>query len=123
MKRSGRRKQTVKNAEDLISPGVEDKFDYIVERTIEDGLNEALGQSLALATRICLDTSVALNDPVTYVVVLEKLLGARAAKALSEIEEKLQRSSALRFAGAADFCDAMMYLKGLYSPETLARWR
>jgi hypothetical protein len=121
-KRSRRRMQTVKDAPDFFSAGNDDRLDYILERTIEDGLNEALGQSLSLATRVCPDTSVALNDPITYIVALEKLLGDRAARALSEMEKKLQSIGALRFAVVDDF-DAIMYPKGLYSPETLARWR
>lgn len=121
MKKAGRGKQVVQNAEEFYAGNC--RFEYILQRAIEDSLNETIGESLALATRICLDTSVALEDPITYVAVLRILLGNRATGVIRRIERKLQAISALRSAGVACFCESIMYLNRLYSAETLARWK
>lgn len=118
--KTSRGKQAVENGESYAG---NIGFDCILQRAIEDGLNETLGQSFAWATRICLDTSVALEDPVTYVTVLQTFLGNRAFGVIRHVERKFQTIRALRSAGVTDFCESIMYLKRLYSAETLARWK
>lgn len=58
---------------------------------INDGLVEVLGRDLALAVRVCVDSSVALNYPLGYAVVLEEMLGGQPAmEVVSHLEDRLR---------------------------------
>ena len=58
---------------------------------VNDSLVEVLGRDLALAVRVCVDSSAALNYPLGYPVVLEEMLGRqRAMEVVSHLEDKLR---------------------------------
>ncbi len=99
------------------------RFDRLLQDAIEESLREMLGQTIALATRVCLDTRVALEDPRTYLSVLETLLGNRRASVIRRMERKLQAIGPLQSAGVAGFCESIEFLRGHYAAETLARWK
>jgi hypothetical protein len=68
-----------------------DVVDFYVTRIIDESLVQALGRDLSLALRVCLDTTVALKDPIAYATALKAMLGARRAQdVLSQIQRNLR---------------------------------
>ena len=65
--------------------------DHVILMTINDVLVEVLGQDLALAVRLCVDTRAAMDYPLGYAVALEEMLGGqRAIEVVAHLEDRLR---------------------------------
>jgi len=97
------------------------RFDHSVVVAIEDSLIEVLGADLALAVRVCLDTSVALMDPMAYAEILEEMVGSeRSESVLRSIKGKLTGlNRELKTSNRSSFSDSITNLKSRFSPEVI----
>lgn len=97
------------------------RVDLPVIMAIEDSLIEELGADLALAVRVCLDSSLALRDPLAYAEILGVMVGGDGSeRVLRAVKKKLvyltrELSGYDRFS----FSDTVERLRNRYSTDVL----
>jgi len=104
--------------------GNEGRVDEYVIGLINGSLAESLPIDVALAVRLCLNTSAALNDPSAYVAVLKGIVGdSQAAEVIARAETKLRDLNPELMPAGLDFPGMILDLRSRYSVEAMKKWR
>ncbi len=104
--------------------GKEGRIDEYIVGLINGSLAESLPVDVAMAVGLCLNTSVALNDPSAYMVVLKGLVGdSPAAEIIARAEKKLRGLNAELVPAGLDFPGMILDLRSRYSVEVMKKWR
>jgi len=102
----------------------EGRIDEYVIGLINGSLAESLPIDVALAVRLCLNTSAALSDPTAYVAVLKGMVGCSlAAEVVARAEKKLRDLNAELVPAGLDFPEMILDLRSRYSIEAMEKWK
>ncbi|HYC11492.1 MAG TPA: hypothetical protein VEC02_02375 [Nitrososphaerales archaeon] len=102
----------------------EGRIDEYIIGLINGSLAESLPIDTALAVRLCLNTSAALNDPAAYVAVLKGIVGySLAAEVVARAEKKLRDLNAEPMPAGLDFPEMILDLRSKYSNEAMEKWK